>query len=112
VAVIPVREARQQRFCNDELIVVGGPTHAHGMSRPATRLSAIDAARKPGSCPTPDLAADGPGGLAVAAEPESFLVTNANQLYPGETDSARAWGASLAASLMPEPAGTAIGGAQ
>lgn len=153
VAVIPVSEAGQQRLCDVDLIVVGGPTHARGMSRPATRHSAIDAARKPGSGLTPDLAAHGPGvrewlaglgwlngaaaafdtrmngpavitgraskgissqfsrhGLTVVAEPESFLVTKANQLYPGEADRARAWGASLVANLMPEPAGTAGGG--
>lgn len=32
-----------------DLLIVGGPTHAHGMSRPATRKSAVEAALKPDS---------------------------------------------------------------
>jgi len=35
----------------------------------------------------------------MLAEPESFLVTKANELYPGETARATQWGASLAAKF-------------
>ena len=36
-------------------------------------------------------------GLLSVARPESFLVTKAGHLLPGETDRARAWGKQLAA---------------
>ncbi|MEO8694618.1 MAG: flavodoxin domain-containing protein [Acidimicrobiales bacterium] len=49
VVVIPVREATPALLHDADLIVVGGPTHAHGVSRPATRQAAADAAEKPGS---------------------------------------------------------------
>ena len=44
-----------------DLIVVGGPTHAHGMSRSATRAQAADAAHQPGSSLVLDADAVGPG---------------------------------------------------
>jgi hypothetical protein len=44
-----------------DLIVVGGPTHMHGMSTVASRRSAADTARKHGSGLTMDPDADGPG---------------------------------------------------
>ena len=49
VTVVPVAEARATVVEDADLVVVGGPTHAHGMSRAATRKGAVDAARKPGS---------------------------------------------------------------
>jgi hypothetical protein len=49
VIVIPVREATPALLEEADLVVVGGPTHAHGVSRPATRRAAVDAAQKPGS---------------------------------------------------------------
>ena len=49
VTVVPVAEARATVVEDADLVVVGGPTHAHGMSRTATRKGAVDAARKPGS---------------------------------------------------------------
>ncbi|GIT81769.1 flavodoxin [Leifsonia sp. LS1] len=39
VRVLPVREAPES-FPDCDLIVLGAPTHAHGMSRPATRAEA------------------------------------------------------------------------
>jgi len=48
VSVVPVADASQDVLREADLVVAGGPTHAHGMSRPATRKSAIEAARKPG----------------------------------------------------------------
>ena len=47
VAVLPVSEATQTMLDQVDLIVVGGPTHAHGMSRERTRKAAVDAAKKP-----------------------------------------------------------------
>ena len=46
VVVTPVDGAEPAMIEDAALVVVGGPTHAHGMSRPATRHSAVDAARK------------------------------------------------------------------
>lgn len=44
-----------------DLVVVGGPTHAHGMSRDSTRQAAVDAIEKPGTDLEldPDAAGDG-----------------------------------------------------
>jgi menaquinone-dependent protoporphyrinogen IX oxidase len=47
VAVMPVSQIEGQPLDDTELIIVGGPTHVHGMSRPRTREAAVDAARKP-----------------------------------------------------------------
>ena len=41
VQVASVADARYENVHRYELVVVGGPTHAHGMSRPETRQSAI-----------------------------------------------------------------------
>src|ERR1017187_5743439 len=124
-----------------DLLVVGAPTHAWGMSRPSTRKGAPNYARKPGSdlILEPDAEAS-PGvrewissldnfhmraaafdtrikapailtgrasvgiaralsrrGVTAVTRPESFLVTKAGHLLPGETDRARAWGRQIAA---------------
>ena len=47
--VVPVGEADSSLVETSDLIVVGGPTHAHGMSRDSTRQGAVAAAAKPGS---------------------------------------------------------------
>jgi hypothetical protein len=44
-----------------ELLVVGGPTHVHGLSRASTRRAAAEAAEKPDSGLEMDLSANGPG---------------------------------------------------
>ena len=44
-----------------DLVVVGGPTHAHGMSHEATRHAAVEAAEKPDSGLEMDPDAEGPG---------------------------------------------------
>ncbi len=49
VAVIPVGHALPEVLDGADLVVVGGPTHVHGMSRAATRKGAAQAAAKPGS---------------------------------------------------------------
>ena len=45
VQVISVTGARYEHVGRYDLIVAGGPTHAHGMSRPGTRQSAISSGR-------------------------------------------------------------------
>jgi menaquinone-dependent protoporphyrinogen IX oxidase len=47
VEVVPVSEASQELITNADLVVVGGPTHVHGMSRERTRQAAAEAANKP-----------------------------------------------------------------
>ena len=47
VAVVPVAHADRDVIATADLLVVGGPTHAHGMSRPMTRAAAVEAAHKP-----------------------------------------------------------------
>jgi menaquinone-dependent protoporphyrinogen IX oxidase len=59
--VVPVAEARPGLLDGAGLVVVGGPTHAHGMSRAATRKGAAEAAAKPGGRLTLDPGAKGPG---------------------------------------------------
>jgi hypothetical protein len=63
VLVVPVDEANHEVLAAADLVVVGGPTHAHGMSRRSTRQGAIVAARKPESNLAIDADADaeGPG---------------------------------------------------
>ncbi|MDJ0350111.1 hypothetical protein [Cryobacterium sp. PH29-G1] len=47
VILIPASQAAGVDLSNIDLLVVGGPTHVHGMSRPSTRRGAIDAAVTP-----------------------------------------------------------------
>lgn len=61
VDVVPVARATGQLLERADLLVVGGPTHAHGMSRATTRASAADQAHKPGSTLTLEQEAGGPG---------------------------------------------------
>jgi hypothetical protein len=42
--VLPVGEAGSDAVARTDLLVVGGPTHVHGMSRPCTRRAGIRAA--------------------------------------------------------------------
>ena len=49
VSVVPVTSADAHILDGADLVVVGGPTHTHGMSRPGTRKMAGKLARKPGS---------------------------------------------------------------
>ena len=61
VSVVPVSQASPAVLARADLVVVGGPTHAHGMSRAATRKAAVDAAAKPVSPLTVEPGALGPG---------------------------------------------------
>jgi hypothetical protein len=49
VQVVRVTDADVHVLDGADLVVVGGPTHVHGMTRPSTRRGAPDYARKPGS---------------------------------------------------------------
>jgi len=61
VLVVPVGEADAELVKSADVVVVGGPTHAHGMSHAGTRKGAVDAAEKPGSDLVLDPDADDPG---------------------------------------------------
>jgi hypothetical protein len=61
VTVLPVAEAAATLADGADLLVIGGPTHVHGMSRPRTRTAAADAAKKRESGLTVEPEAEGPG---------------------------------------------------
>jgi len=61
VRLVPVTRATPELVAAADLLVVGGPTHVHGMSTAASRRSAAEAARNPGRGLTMDPDADGPG---------------------------------------------------
>jgi len=60
VTVVPVAKVTKVLLDRVDLVVVGGPTHIHGMSRTATREKAADAAHQSGSSLVLD-ADEGPG---------------------------------------------------
>jgi hypothetical protein len=60
-AVVPVEQANAELLAGTDLLVVGGPTHVHGMSRPKTREAALEAATKPEANLDLDPDAEGPG---------------------------------------------------
>lgn len=61
VTVVPVAGATPELLDGAGLVVVGGPTHMHGMSKAATRkLAAEQADKRPGQLAL-DADADGPG---------------------------------------------------
>jgi len=61
VVVVPVVEADRERLGEADLLVVGGPTHFHGMSRTRTRKWAAATAQKPKKDLVLDRDAQGPG---------------------------------------------------
>jgi menaquinone-dependent protoporphyrinogen IX oxidase len=61
VEVMPVESADLNLLASADLLVVGGPTHVHSMSRASTRQAAVDAAEKPDSELELDPDAEGPG---------------------------------------------------
>ncbi|HXY91962.1 MAG TPA: flavodoxin domain-containing protein [Acidimicrobiia bacterium] len=61
VAVVPVGDAGDALLAACDLVVVGGPTHAHGLPRESTRTAAAEATQKPDSDLTLDDDAEGPG---------------------------------------------------
>lgn len=74
--VLPVATADASAIEGAELLVVGAPTHAFGLSRPKTRAAAADAAHKQGSGLVLEPGATGPGvreWLASLAPPTTRL---------------------------------------
>lgn len=63
VTVIPVSAVTRELLDGADLVVAGGPTHVHGMSRASTRKAAVEQAGKPGGQLVLDdsATADGPG---------------------------------------------------
>jgi hypothetical protein len=61
VTVVPVGQADRTLLASANLVVVGGPTHVHGMSRESTRTAAVKDAAKPESELHLDPDAEGPG---------------------------------------------------
>ena len=61
VTLVPVAGATADLVAGADLLVVGGPTHMHGLSSPASRRMAAHAAAKPASGLTLDPDACGPG---------------------------------------------------
>jgi hypothetical protein len=55
VLVLPVARVRTSTLEQVDLVVVGGPTHVHGMSRTSTRKAALDSACEPGAALHGDL---------------------------------------------------------
>ena len=60
VVVVPLAEAGRERLGDADLLVVGGPTHFHGMSRPRSRKWAAAIAHKPSNDLVLHRVADGP----------------------------------------------------
>jgi hypothetical protein len=61
VTVVPVAAASADLVAQADLLVVGGPTHMHGLSTASSRQLAAKTAAKPGSGQTLDPDAGGPG---------------------------------------------------
>jgi len=62
VRLLPVAQADPATLGPVDLLVVGGPTHLRGMSRPSTRKGGLDHARRSNGVLTPEPGADsGPG---------------------------------------------------
>ena len=61
VTVVPLAGATRELTATADLLVVGGPTHMHGMSNAASRTMAAETARKEGSGLTMDPDAGRPG---------------------------------------------------
>ncbi len=61
VVVVPVERATPQLVVDADLVVVGGPTHVHGMSRESTRHAALEEADGPDSDLVVDPDAEGEG---------------------------------------------------
>ncbi|MGZ4632256.1 MAG: flavodoxin family protein [Actinomycetes bacterium] len=61
VTVVPAYDVTDDLVAWADIVVVGGPTHAHGVTSAATRKSAREAAAKPGSGLSLDPDSGGPG---------------------------------------------------
>jgi Flavodoxin domain len=61
VTVVPVAGATRELLDAADLVVAGGPTHMHGMSKASTRKAAVEGSQKHGGQPALDADAEGPG---------------------------------------------------
>jgi len=61
VEVVPVTRAAAEMARDTDLLIVGGPTHMHGMTSGSSRRMGAEAAGKPGSGLELEPAAAGPG---------------------------------------------------
>lgn len=61
VSVVPVSHADRAVLADASVVVVGGPTHIHGMSRASSRKAAVQAASQPASPLEVEPDALGPG---------------------------------------------------
>ncbi len=61
VTVVPVGRAGPEVLDGAALVVVGGPTHVHGMTRPRSRAMAAQVSRRPDSPLHLEDGAEGPG---------------------------------------------------
>ena len=125
VTLVPVAEAARGLVTGADLVVVGGPTHMHGMSHGIrdwledvtgghgitaaafdTRFNVIPAFAGPASHGIDRLLRR--HGFRLLAAPESFLIGQGNTLLDSEASRARQWGAALGttASHSYAPAGT------
>ncbi|UXM93513.1 flavodoxin family protein [Paenarthrobacter sp. JL.01a] len=68
---VPVSGVTADRVADCELLIVGGPTHVHGMSRPSTRRSARDVASATGEVDIGALTSVGVREWLDAMEPAS-----------------------------------------
>jgi hypothetical protein len=78
VVVVPVRDAGPDVLADAQILVVGGPTHVHGMTRPRSRQAAADVAGKPESPVALEEGATGPGvreWLAALEYPNVFAAS-------------------------------------
>lgn len=87
VVVVGVHQATPEVIEAADFLVVGGPTHMHSMSRPASRRMAVDMARKPGSglVLQPDTAGDGLREWLAALETVNVECAAFDTKLPGRT---------------------------
>jgi len=126
VELLPAEEIAATPPTSD-LVVIGGPTEGHGMSKAMTaffeRLGPFAFRRTPAAAFDTRLrwprilsgsAAEGIGkrltglGARLLAPPESFMVSMKPELEPGEVERAAAWAQDVAARAevsLPTPAG-------
>jgi len=117
--VISVESATPQEIGSADLLVIGGPTQAHGMSSAMrTFMSTFSRASSGGAvAATFDTRLSGPmiltgsaarsiagklrkAGVRLVGEPASFLVKGSEPaLVPGELERAEAWAAGLPAQV-------------
>lgn len=100
VAVVSHHEADAAAVSGADLLVVGAPTHMHGLPTSLSRKMAAQASEEEGGPLDPGATA-GPGIRSwLSEQPESFLVEDAEgPLADGELERAREWGSVIAAQV-------------